>query len=80
MGKVVASGPGASRIFRFAEIGAGEEAQESRSAEPIANMAICPIFAWSIIDESQTGNTGGSQIHNPVASGDKVDVCEVWNL
>ncbi len=43
-------------------------------------MAICPIFAWSIIDESQTGYTGGSQINDPVASGHKVDVCEVWNL
>ena len=43
-------------------------------------MTISPIFARNIIDESQTGYTGGSQINNPVASGHKVDVCEVWNL
>ena len=58
----------------------GEEAQAGRWTEPIANTAICPIFAWKIVDESQTRYTGGSQINNPVAGGHKVDVCEIWYL
>ena len=43
-------------------------------------MAISPIFAWSIIDESQTRDTGSSQIKDLVASDHKVDICEVGDL
>jgi len=44
------------------------------------DMATCPIFAWSIIDESQIRYTGVPQINDSITGGDKVDVFDVWNL